>query len=115
MLIKIKNFVKFWLNCTNFNQSKIKRGFPDPLSPTSDIKNSFFGRSYFIHSYGEGKIKPTVLVKIATQTVVSSHVVDKIIPTIAHASIKTMTKNWHIITKRDLLHIHPKKFHDFRS
>ena len=38
---------------------------------------------------------PTVLDKIATQTVVSSHVVDKIIQMIAHTSIKTITKTWH--------------------
>ena len=40
-----------------------------------------------------------MLGKIATQTVVSSHVEANIIRTIAYASIKTMTKNWHIKLK----------------
>ena len=56
-----------------------------------------------------------VLDKIATQTVVSSHVVDNITRTIAHTSIKTITKNWHKKTKSDLLHVRPNNFHDFRS
>ena len=57
-------------------------------------KNSFVGRSYFIHSFGKCKNYPTVLDKNATQTVVSSHVVT-MIRTIAVASINLMTKNWH--------------------
>ena len=38
MLIKIKNFVESWLKSTNFNQSKIRCDFPDPLGPTREIK-----------------------------------------------------------------------------
>ena len=38
MLIKIKNFVKLWLKCLNFNHSKIRCDFPDPLGPTSETK-----------------------------------------------------------------------------
>ena len=48
---------------------------------------------FFFHSFGEGRILPTVLDKIATQTFVSSHIVDNIIRTIAQASIRTITKN----------------------
>ena len=61
------------------------------------------------------KYNQIVLDKIATQTVVSPNVVDNVIRTTAHANIETMTKNWHIKTKRDLLHVRPKNFHDFRS
>ena len=38
MLIKKKFFVKLWLKCTNFNHSKIRCDFRDPLGPTSEIK-----------------------------------------------------------------------------
>ena len=55
----------------------------------------------------------TVLDKIASQTVVSSHAVHNIIRTIAHTSIKIITKNWHEKTKRDLLQVFPNNFHDF--
>ena len=48
-----------------------------------------------MHSFGEGKIYPTVLDKTVNQNVVSSHVVDNIIRMTAHASIKTMTKKLH--------------------
>ena len=55
------------------------------------------------------------LIKIATQTFVSSHVVDNIVRMIAHASIKPMTKNWWIKTRGGLLHVRPNNSHDFRS
>ena len=46
--------------------------------------------------------------KIATQTVVSSHLVDNNIRKIAHASIKIMTQNWRRKTKKVLLYVCPK-------
>ena len=74
------------------------------------------GRSYWDpSSKSEKKLESTSDFKNFKHAVVSSHVVDNIIPTISHANIKTMTKNWLMITKRDLLHVRSKNFHDFRS
>ena len=57
---------------------------------------------------------PTVLDNIATQTVVSSHFMNNIIRTIAHT--KTIRKQKIAQkTKRDLLHVLPNNFHNFRS
>ena len=67
------------------------------------------GDIFFIRSFGEGKIEPTVIDKTLTQTVVSSHVVDNIFRTVAHASVKTRTKNWHLKFK-DIYNTYVQKF-----
>ena len=66
-------------------------------------------------AFEEGKISTTVLDKIANQDVISSHIVDNIIRTIAHTSIKTITENWHRKSQKDLLHVRPINFNGFCS
>ena len=82
--------------------------FPDPFGPTNERKT----RSFVEISFGEGKIYPTVLDKMAIKTVVSSQVSDNVILTIQQAKINSMTKNWDKKTTKDRLQVCPKHFQD---
>ena len=55
-------------------------------------ENQLFGKNKNIHSFGESKIQRSDLDKTSIQSVGSSLVMDNIIRTIVHFSIKTITK-----------------------
>ena len=74
------------------------------------IKNSFFGRYHFTDNFGQGKIQPTVLDKIASQTVVSSHVVDNIIRTIPHILATRLSQKIGIEKLKDTYFMYVQTF-----
>ena len=86
-----------------------------PKSPLSKQwnKSPFFCENYFVQNFGEGKIYPTVLDKMAIQTVVSAQVSANVFFTIQPAETNSMQsydkKPWQKTT-RTQLHICPKYF-----
>ena len=75
MLIKKKvSFVKSGLKFSRNYPILDEMRFYRSTSSNQWNKNSFFCGSYYVHNFGEFKIYPTVLDKLAIQSVVSSHV-----------------------------------------
>ena len=115
MLIKKVNFVKLWLNWSNFPLILKKLRFSSFWGTKQWNKVSIFFRNYLVHNLGEGKMYPAALHKIPTQTVDSSQVFERWILRKQSKMINKMTKSWDRNTISDLQQVWPKQVQDFHS